>query len=147
MLYSIRFVLSFCMDFGIAVTGIARCSPPGTTTEVQRVGFPSAEIQFVSSEVHDGLCGAHQSAYRMNWVIRKTGCYWPTMLEDCFEYYKGCQDCRKFGNIQRVPASALNPIIKSWPFRGWGIDLIGQINLPSSKGHKFVLLATDYFTK
>jgi hypothetical protein len=69
------------------------------------------------------------------------------MLEDCFEYYKGCQDCQRFGNIQRVPASALNPIIKPWPFRGWGIDLIGQINPPSSKGHKFVLLATDYFTK
>jgi hypothetical protein len=69
------------------------------------------------------------------------------MLEDCFEYYKGCQDCQKFGNIQRVSVSALNPIIKPWPFRGWGIDLIGQINPPSSKGHKFVLLATDYFTK
>jgi hypothetical protein len=69
------------------------------------------------------------------------------MLEDCFEYYKGCQDCQKFGNIQRVPASALNPIIKPWPFRGWGIDLIGQINPPSSNGHKFVLLATNYFTK
>jgi hypothetical protein len=69
------------------------------------------------------------------------------MLEDCFEYYKGCQDCQKFGNIQRVPASALNPIIKPWPFRGWGIDLIGQINPPSSKGHKFVLSAIDYFTK
>jgi hypothetical protein len=41
----------------------------------------------------------------------------------------------------------LNPIIKPWPFRGWGIDLIGQINPLSSKGHKFVLLATDYFTK
>jgi hypothetical protein len=61
------------------------------------------------------------------------------MLEDCFEYYKGCQDCQKFGKIQRVPASAFNPIIKPWPFRGWGIDLIGQINPPSSKGHKFVL--------
>jgi hypothetical protein len=48
----------------------------------------------------------------------------PTMLEDCFEYYKGCQDCQKFGNIQRVPASALNPIIKPWTFRGWGIDLM-----------------------
>jgi hypothetical protein len=69
------------------------------------------------------------------------------MLEDCFEYYKGCQDCQKFGNIQRVPASALNPIIKPWPFRGWGIDLIGQINPSSRKRHKFVLLATDYFTK
>jgi hypothetical protein len=36
------------------------------------------------------------------------------ILEDCFEYYKGCQDCQRFGNIQRVPASALNPIIKPW---------------------------------
>jgi hypothetical protein len=105
------------------------------------------EAKRMMSEVHDGLCGAHQSAYRMKWVIRKTGCYWPTMLEDCFEYYKGCQDCQMFGNIQRVPASALNPIIKPWPLRGWGIDLIGQINPPSSKGHKFVLLATDYFNK
>jgi hypothetical protein len=105
------------------------------------------EAKKMMSEVHDGLCGAHQLAYRIKWVIRHTGCYWPTMLEDCFEYYKGCQDCQKFGNIQRVPALALNPIIKPWPFRGWGTDLIGQINPPSSKGHKFVLLETDYFTK
>ena len=41
----------------------------------------------------------------------------------------------------------MNPIIKSWPFRGWGIYLIGQIFPPSSKGHKFILVALDYFTK
>ena len=41
----------------------------------------------------------------------------------------------------------MNPIIKPWLFRGWGIDLIGQIFPPSSKGHKFILVATDYFTK
>ena len=41
----------------------------------------------------------------------------------------------------------MNPIIKPWPFRGWGIDLIGQIFPPSRKGHKFILVATDYFTK
>jgi hypothetical protein len=35
------------MVFGIAKTGIARGSPPGTTTEVLRVGFPFAEIRFV----------------------------------------------------------------------------------------------------
>ena len=40
----------------------------------------------------------------------------------------------------------MNPIIKPWPFRGWGIDLIGQIFPPSSRGHKFILVATDYFT-
>nr|CAD39373.2 OSJNBb0021I10.7 [Oryza sativa Japonica Group] len=62
-------------------------------------------------------------------------------------YYKGCQDCQKFGAIQRALESAMNPIIKPWPFRGWGMDMIGQINPPSSKGHKFILVATDYFTK
>jgi transposase InsO family protein len=41
----------------------------------------------------------------------------------------------------------MNPIIKPWPFRGWAIDLIGQIYPPSSKGHKFILVATDYFIK
>jgi hypothetical protein len=41
----------------------------------------------------------------------------------------------------------MNPIIKPWLFRGWAIDLIGQIYPPSIKGHKFVLVATDYFTK
>ena len=41
----------------------------------------------------------------------------------------------------------MNPIIKPWLFQGWGIDLIGQIFPPSSKGHKFILVATDYFTK
>ena len=46
-----------------------------------------------------------------------------------------------------MPAALLHPIIKPWPFRGWGLDFIGQINHPSSKGHRFVLVATDYFTK
>ena len=46
-----------------------------------------------------------------------------------------------------MPAALLHPIIKPWPFRGWGLDFIGQINPSSSKGHRFVLVATDYFTK
>ena len=71
----------------------------------------------------------------------------PTMLEDCFTYYKLCQECQKFGNVQRALASTMNPIIKPWPFSGWGIDLIGQIYPPSSKNHKFILVATYYFTK
>nr|ABA94385.1 retrotransposon protein, putative, unclassified [Oryza sativa Japonica Group] len=98
-------------------------------------------------EVHEGICGTHQSAHKMKWLLRHAGYFWPTIFEDCFRYYKGCQDCQKFGAIQRAPASAMNPIIKPWPFRGWGMDMIGQINPSSSKRHKFILVATDYFTK
>ena len=98
-------------------------------------------------EVHEGARGTHQSAHKMKWLIRWSGYYWPTMLEDCFKYYKGCQACQRFGKIQMVPASVMNPIIKPWPFRGWAMDMIGQINPSSSKGHQWVLAATDYFTK
>jgi len=69
------------------------------------------------------------------------------MLEDCFKYYKGCQACQRFDKIQMVPASVLNPIIKPWPFRGWAMDMIGQIHPPSSKGHQWVLAVMEYFTK
>ena len=37
-------------------------------------------------EVHEGTCGTHQSAHKMKWLIRRSGYYWPTMLEDCFKY-------------------------------------------------------------
>jgi transposase InsO family protein len=46
-----------------------------------------------------------------------------------------------------VLAAELHPIIKPWPFRGRRLDFIGEIHPSSSKGHPFVLVATDYFTK
>jgi hypothetical protein len=52
-----------------------------------------------------------------------------------------------FEKIHMVPTSVMNPIIKPWPFRGWGMDMIGKINPPSSKGHQYILAITDYFTK
>jgi ribonuclease HI len=105
------------------------------------------ESNWLLHEVHEGTCGTHQSAHKMKWLIRRSGYYWSTMLEDCFKYYKGCQACQMFGKIQMVPASVMNPIIKPWPFRGWGMDMIGKINHPSSKGHQFILAIIDYFTK
>lgn len=101
----------------------------------------------VMHDAHEGVCGSHQSAHKMRWLIKKSRYHWPTMLEDCFKYYKGCHEGQKFGAVQMASAGPLNPIIKPWPFRGWGMDMIGQVNPPTSKGHKWILVAIDYFTK
>ncbi|XP_059630097.1 uncharacterized protein LOC132273081 [Cornus florida] len=101
----------------------------------------------VMAEVHEGSCGAHQAGIKMRWLIRRYGYYWPRMRKDYIDYSKGCQACQRHGPIQNVPAKELQPIIKLWPFRGWGLDLIGKINPPSSEGHHWVIVATDYFTK
>jgi hypothetical protein len=68
-------------------------------------------------------------------------------MDDCVKYQKCCEACQRFGNIQLARAGVMNSIMKSWPFRGWGLDFIGEIHPGSSKGHRFILVATDYFTK
>ena len=35
----------------------------------------------------------------------------------------------------------------SWPFVAWGMDVIGPIEPKASNGHRFILVAIDYFTK
>jgi hypothetical protein len=69
------------------------------------------------------------------------------MIVDSFQYYKGFEECQWFGNVQLVPSPLMHPFIKLCPFRGWGLDFIGQIHPPSSKGHHFILVVANYFTK
>ncbi|GKV52447.1 hypothetical protein SLEP1_g59024 [Rubroshorea leprosula] len=107
---------------------------------------PDESFQMLS-DVHDGICGAHQAGIKMRWLIRRHGFFWPSVLKDCIAYAKGCKSCQIHGPLQRVPASELNSIVKPWPFRDWAIDLIGKVYPPSSKGHSFIIVATDYFTK
>jgi hypothetical protein len=105
------------------------------------------QSQIAMQEVHEGLCGTHQSTHKMKWTLRRAGCYWLTMMDDCIQYRRGCEACQKFGDVQIAPTSMLHPIIKPWSFRGWGFDFVEEIHLSSSKGHRIVLIATDYFTR
>ena len=48
---------------------------------------------------------------------------------------------------ERRHAFPLHPVIIENPFEQWGLDVVGEINLNSSKLHKYILTATDYFSK
>jgi transposase InsO family protein len=41
----------------------------------------------------------------------------------------------------------LKPIMVTVPFQQWGLDFIGEIHPPSRNPHRWILVATDYFTK
>lgn len=86
-----------------------------------------SEAYFSLSTVHSGACGARQVGHKMKWLLFCQGVYWPTMLKDCVEFVKGFQECQVHAGMQHVPASELHSIIKPWPFRGWALDLIGEI--------------------
>jgi hypothetical protein len=69
------------------------------------------------------------------------------MINDCFRYYKGYESCQKFRDVQLAPVVMLHPIIKLCLFQSWALYFIDQIHPASSKGHRYVLVAIDYFTK
>jgi hypothetical protein len=107
----------------------------------------SDQSRIAMGEVHEGICGTHQLAHKIKWLLRHARFYWPTMINDCFRYYKGCESCQKFRDVQLTPTTMLHPIIQPWSFHRWSLDFVDQIHPASSKGHRFVLITTDYFTK
>uniref|UniRef100_A0A2N9IJS0 Uncharacterized protein n=1 Tax=Fagus sylvatica TaxID=28930 RepID=A0A2N9IJS0_FAGSY len=74
------------------------------------------------------------------------GYWWPYMQSDAVRYVKACDKCQRFAPKIHQPARELNPLSSPWPFAQWGIDIVGP--LPRAPGNKkFLIVATDYFTK
>jgi hypothetical protein len=92
------------------------------------------QSRIAMGEVHESIYGTHHSAHKMKWLLHRARFYWPTMLNDCFRYYKGSESCQKFKDVQLTPTAMLHPVIKPWPFHKWALDFVGQIH-PSSKDH------------
>jgi ribonuclease HI len=105
------------------------------------------EAEHVMKEIHSGLCGTHQSGPKMKLKIKKMGYYWPTMVTDYEDHTKKCRMCQIHGPFIHQASSPLHPTVASWPFSMWGTDIVGPIDPPTSKGYRFILAATDYFTK
>ena len=69
------------------------------------------------------------------------------MEQDAHNFAKTCHKCQIHSNLIHAPAQELQPVVSPWPFSQWAFDLIGAISPPSSDGHKFIIIATEYFTK
>jgi hypothetical protein len=48
---------------------------------------------------------------------------------------------------EKKVAFTLQTLIIEHPFQQWGMDVIGEINPNSSQLQKYILIATDYFTR
>ncbi|XP_057984620.1 uncharacterized protein LOC131169412 [Hevea brasiliensis] len=101
----------------------------------------------IMEEVHAGVCGPHMNGRVLADKILRLGYYWSTMDTDCAKFVKRCHECQIHGNLNHLPSSELYSMTSPWPFSIWGIDIIGKISPTASNGHRFIIVATDYFTK
>ncbi|RDX91741.1 hypothetical protein CR513_26228, partial [Mucuna pruriens] len=82
------------------------------------------EANEILKEIHEGVFGTHASR--------------PNMARNILRIY--------IDNI-KIPQAPLNVLSAPWPIAMWGIDVIGPIEPKASNGHRFILVAIDYFTK
>ena len=83
----------------------------------------------------------------MQLKINNMGYYWASMINDCLEYARRCKLCQAHGDFIHQHPNPLHSTISSWPFEMWGTDVVDPIEPPSSRGHRFILAATDYFSR
>jgi len=95
------------------------------------------EAQEVLKEAHDGMCGAHQPGLKFGDQLIRLGYFWPKMILDAIAYTKRCHACQVHDDFIHQAPGYLHSTIS----RG------RSISPPSSKGHRFILGITGYFSK
>ncbi|RDX75264.1 Retrovirus-related Pol polyprotein, partial [Mucuna pruriens] len=98
----------------------------------------SQEAKEIIEEVHEGAFGTHAKEYSLARKILRASYYWTKMESDCYQHVKKCLKCQIYANNVHATPS---------PFSMWGLDVIGPLEPKASNGHKFILVAIDYFTK
>ncbi|WJZ94286.1 hypothetical protein VitviT2T_013160 [Vitis vinifera] len=105
-----------------------------------------SEAQYVLTELHEGICGNHSGGRSLAHRAHSQGYYWPTMKKDAAAYVKRCDKCQRYAPIPHMPSATLKSVSGPWPFAQWGMDIVGP--LPAAPAQKkFLLVATDYFSK
>ena len=97
--------------------------------------------------MHDGPAGGHFSGDTTAHKILRAGYYWPMLFRDAHAHVWKCDICQRCSRRQAKAVGPLKPMIITEPFEQWGLDIIGEIKPNSSLQHKYILTATDYFTR
>ena len=63
------------------------------------------------------------------------------------KFVKKSHNYQTYGDVSHLPSTELQGMTSPWPFAAWGIDIIGEIRLKASNGHRYIIVAIDYFSK
>ncbi|XP_059073727.1 uncharacterized protein LOC131874393 [Cryptomeria japonica] len=96
---------------------------------------------------HNEACGGHFSSIVTMYKILRNYYYWLRMFWDAYAWVARYEKCKLFIGKPQLAVLPLRPVIIEAPFKQWGLDFVGPLNLVSSAGHTHILTVMDYFTK
>ncbi|KAF6030922.1 hypothetical protein EB796_010766 [Bugula neritina] len=108
---------------------------------------PSSLRKEVLQKAHDCIMSGHLGVKKTTDRVL-SNFFWPGLNGDVVRFCQSCDICQKTvkkGSVMKVPVQE-TPLIDT-PFKRCAIDLVGPINPPSEKGHRYILTLVDYATR
>jgi len=95
--------------------------------------------------VHEEICATHANRHMMAKQMQIAGYFLLSMEKDCINFVRRCHEYQVYSDKVNAPPAPLFNMVSPCPFIMWGIDMIGPIKSKASNGHRFILVAIDYF--
>ena len=97
--------------------------------------------------IHEGVYRPHMNRIVLAKKIARQGYFWLTMEIECVKFMKKCHNYQAYSDISHLPSMELQGMTSPWPFAVWGIDIIWKVRPKASNGHRYIVVAIDYFFK
>jgi hypothetical protein len=110
-------------------------------SRLRRIPYQFERLKLLSC-VHDqlGHFGVQAVYERVKYDF-----FWPHMYDAIVDYVRSCADCQKFERLNiQLP---VQPFQVSNLFQRFGVDIIGPILPVSERGHRYILVFVEYFTR
>ncbi len=106
--------------------------------------IPTSLVPHILSQLHGSELAGH---YGIQKTVQKAlqSYFWPLMYRDISQYCKRCVVCQKDNNPIPKRKAPLKPVRAERPFEMIAVDIL-ELGL-TSKGNRYLLVITDYYTK
>ena len=100
----------------------------------------------VLRDLHDSeIGGGHLGTLKTYFKVRKRF-FWPNCEKTVRSYIRNCPSCQLLKDEKQPEKGLMQMMDISAPFECCGVDILGPIT-PSSKGHQYIIIFIDLFTK
>ncbi|GFX12211.1 hypothetical protein TNCV_1103291 [Trichonephila clavipes] len=114
---------------------------------VMQLVLPRCRIDKVMKLAHESVFGGHMGVKKTKERI-KYNFFWPNMSGEIAEFVQTCKGCQLRKPEKIGDRAPITPIVRpELPFEIVNIDVIGPIQPPSGRGHKYVLCMMDQHTR
>ena len=113
-----------------------------TGTEHVQIVVPDVLKDTIMRETH----GLGHLGIKKTLDTIKTKFYWPGYEKDVEDWVKQCSECQKHKGPQPALPAPMGTITATYPFEKISWDIMGPLPL-TPRGHQYILVVTDLFTK